>query len=556
MISNKEEVQVLAALMLEKGITDIVISPGSRNAPLINTFENIPAFRCFNIVDERSAAFFAMGLALKNNRPVAIACTSGSAMLNYAPAVAEAYYQKIPLLVLSADRPREWVDQAVGQTIRQENALANVVKHSFSLTGGMRDTTEKWYNTREINTALNALTDLENGPVHINLPFSEPLYNCEDIALPKVKSITINRTEPILDVVTQALLSKEWDASERKLILLGQAQPDDGLDSLIQDLSQDSSVVILSEKTSNSRCEGVLTDIDNMLFTDIDEALNPDLLITIGGQLVSKKVKAWLQNIDVPQHWHFSPAAEVLDTFMSLTRVITASPISVLGSLAITTTSGYASLWEKLNEQVNILHKTYLSQQAYSDLTVFDTIFKYLPEKSVLHLSNSTPVRYAQLFPMQTAVYQSNRGTSGIDGVVSTAAGYAHDDDRLNVLVVGDLSFFYDSNALWNQHYPSNFKVILINNGGGGIFKFIEGPNKQENTAKHFIAEHNTQAEAWVRQFGIDYSRVDNLEDLEKELSTFFEKQDTPAFIEVDTSMVDNGDILRGYFSFLKNNIN
>lgn len=555
MLSTKEEVRVLASLMLEKGITDVVISPGSRNAPLINTFDSHPAFRCFNVVDERSAAFFAMGLALKNNRPVAVCCTSGSALLNYAPAAAEALYQKIPLLILSADRPKEWVDQGDGQTIRQENALANVVKKSISLTGGMRDETEQWHNTRLLNEGLNALVYPESGPVHINLPFAEPLYDLVDEALPKVKNVSVLGTKSILSDDELGRLKEQWTSSTRTMILVGQMQPNDALQKLLNTLSVQANVVVLTEKTSNICGDRILSSIDNLLSVSEDEDLAPDLLITLGRQIVSKKIKTCLRSNKPQAHWHFSPSAEVQDTFMSLTELLVAHPEDVLSQMIglCCEDSSYAKQWLAFANNSDESNLQYLNSQTYCDFTVLGSLFQTLPDGVTLHLSNSTPVRYAQLFPMRNIVYQSNRGTSGIDGVISTAGGYAHDDTALNILVVGDLSFFYDSNAMWNKHFPSNLKIILINNEGGGIFRFIPGPSSMEAAEEHFVAEHQTKAEGLVKGFGLDYLSASSQAEFEAQLAVIL-KSDSASVLEVFTPAEKNAAVLRDYFTFLKRN--
>ncbi len=554
MISNKKDVQALAALMIEKGITDVVISPGSRNAPLINTFAALPAFRCFNVVDERSAAFFAMGLALRLARPVALACTSGSAVLNYAPAVAEAFYQKIPLIILSADRPREWIDQGEGQSIRQEEVLKNIVKKSVSLSGGMRDDDEVWYNVRLINEALNAASDVENAPVHINLPFTEPLYAAAKGDLPQVKNITINRGKAQLDEAAFKTLKREWQQADKKMILVGQMQPDEHLEALLNKMSQNDSLVILAEKTSNLKGDKILTSIDNLLFACDDEDLQPDLLITLGGQLVSKKVKAFLRRHKAFKHWHFSASAEVRDTFRALSRLISVSPLEVLSALPLAQNGTYAKPWHTLDRQTAKRHKHFLKTCDFCDFSVFNAVMKHLPENSVLHLANSTPVRYAQLFPMKRLVYQSNRGVSGIDGVVSTAAGYAHDDERLNVLLVGDLSFFYDSNALWNKHFPKNLKIILINNEGGGIFRFMEGPSQMPSLEEHFAAVHQTRAQGLAESYGLTYGYAADFDSLERGVQQLLTSPKA-SVLEVSTPPEKNAKVLRAYIDFLKNSI-
>lgn len=556
MISNKKEVQILAALMLEKGITDVVISPGSRNAPLINTFDGLEEFTCYNVVDERSAAFFAMGIALRKQKPVAVACTSGSAMLNYAPAAAEALYQKIPLLILSADRPRAWVDQGDGQTIRQENALQNVVKKSISLTGAMRDETEEWYNTRLLNEGLNALTHQDCGPVHLNFPFAEPLYGMVDAPLAKAKSINLLGCETKLTDSEMHVLKDQWCDCDKKMILVGQMQPDTALDEVLYQLSTEENIIVLTEKTSNVKGPYIHSAIDNVLFACDAPELAPDLLITIGGQLVSKKVKAFLRNNKPKCHWHFSSSFELQDTFMSLTKVIAVDAKTVLGSMCFSPTGGldYAEKWSKLDEQTRQLNMRYAKQLDFCDFTVFDHVLQKIPSGATLHLSNSTPVRYAQLFPMKEVVYQCNRGTSGIDGVISTAAGYARVDDGLNILLIGDLSFFYDSNALWNHHYPDNLKIVLINNSGGGIFRFISGPSEVPASEQHFVAQHRTTAEGLVMNFGLKYSSASDQVSFDKQFVAMLER-DNAEVLEVFTPAKENALVLREYFKFLKENI-
>ena len=556
MISTKQEVQILAALMLQKGITHVVISPGSRNAPLINTFDGLAEFTCYNVVDERSAAFFAMGLALKLKQPVAVACTSGSAILNYASAAAEAFYQKIPLLILSADRPREWIDQGDGQTIRQENALLNVVKKSISLTGGMRDETEIWHNTRLINEGLNALVQPEAGSVHINLPFAEPLYGLTDNILPKVKNISLLGKEISLSEEEIKHLKTQWNEANRKIILVGQMQADAELNQLLCKFSEEKDVVVLSEKTSNIQGEYIIDSIDNVIFHNNDEALSPDLLVTLGGQIVSKKVKAFLRQNKAKNHWHFSPSMDAQDTFMSLTEVIAADATNVLKQMPLSqnTSSDFATKWQSLNAKMAELNLKYAESLDFCDFKVYESIIKALPEGSTLHLSNSTPARYIQLFPMKNVVYQCNRGTSGIDGVMSTASGYALADDGLNLLIIGDLTFFYDSNALWNRHFPSNLKIVLINNGGGDIFRFIPGSSDVPASEKHFAARHSTKAKGLVENFGINYFQASDLNDFEMQLKELL-SSDKSGVLEVFTPNEINTQILRDYFKYLNDNI-
>ena len=559
MISTKKNVQYLASALLNKGISDIIISPGSRNAPLINTFTALDAFRCLNIVDERCAAFFAMGMALRLNRPVAIACTSGSAVLNYAPAIVEAFYQKVPLLVLTADRPPEWIDQGDGQTIRQENIYANYIKSSFNLPARIETEEEAWFAARLLNQALNSLLFPEPGPVQINLPFPEPLYDLTEKSLPEIKPIILHEADPALTEDTVEHLLQIWNCHPRKMILAGQAAPNPALNTILNNLAADSAVAVLTETLANLSGDSFNGCIDNAL-TAIreEEAYRPDLLITVGGQIISKKIKAFLRKYKPAVHWHFSLSGEHMDTFMSLTDVIPALPHVLLGklrNLMATDASDFGDRWRALERITRERNGTFLHNCPFSDLKVFNQIRHQIPADSVLHLANSTPVRYAQLFHYaKPPIFMSNRGTSGIDGVVSTAAGYASNaPDQINTVIAGDLAFLYDSNALWIKHLPANLRIIVINNGGGGIFRFIDGAPSMPELETHFEARHQIEATGLARAFGIDHYTARNEEELTAGLDRLYRSDGQGAqMLEIFTPTELNAVILKQYFNHLK----
>ena len=558
MISAKKNAQYLAEVLLERGVTDIVFSPGSRNAPLINTFTGIEGFRCLNIVDERCAAFFALGMALNLRRPVAIACTSGSAVLNYAPAIVEAYYRKAPLLVLTADRPAEWIDQGDGQTIRQENVYANYIKSSFNLSDRIESEEDAWFAARLINQALNSLLYPEAGPVHINIPFPEPLYDLVDEKLPGVKTITLHETMKNLSEGEIRTLADVWNGSSRTMILAGQMFPDTELNTILNDLATDPSVAVLTETISNLSGECFNSCIDNALSAiTAEDTYRPDLLITIGGQVVSKKIKTFLRKKRPARHWHISPGGEHMDTFMSLTDIIPAEPALFFNSLRKYVTPGksdYGQRWRTLDGRTQERQAAYLNHCPYSDLKAFSLILRMLPKDSLVHLSNSTPVRYAQLFQYQHPLhFMSNRGTSGIDGVVSTAAGYAACSDKINTIITGDLAFFYDSNALWIKHLTSNLRIIVINNQGGGIFRFIDGAPSMPELENHFEARHAMGVENMVKAFGLECFVATKEDELKDGLHWLYASDfERPAVLEVRTPAVVNAEILKQYFNYLK----
>ncbi len=558
MISQKRSAQYLAATLLKKGVMDIVFSPGSRNAPLINTFTAAAGFRCLNIVDERSAAFFAMGMAMHLGRPVAVACTSGSAVLNYAPAIVEAYYQKIPLLVLTADRPAAWIDQGDGQTIRQENVYANFIKAAYNLPGRIETDEEAWFVVRQINEACHRLLDPEPGPVQINIPFSEPLYELVEGSLPEIKNIEVHQAakRPLDDGIQKC--ADLWNSCSRIMILAGQLSPNPKLNATLESLTDNPSLVVLSETLSNLSGRRFNSCIDNALSAmEKEEPYAPDLLITLGGQIVSKRIKTFLRKYRPAAHWHFSLSSEHTDTFMSLTDVFPVDPVSFFASLKPYLTPGksdYGEKWRQLDHMTQARQMVYLEQCPYSDLKAFALILGMLPIDSCLHLSNSTPVRYAQLFKYPVSLTcMSNRGTSGIDGVVSTAAGFAFTSPKINTVITGDLAFFYDSNALWIRHATPNLRIIVINNQGGGIFRIIDGPSSMPALKSHFEARHAMSAEPVARAFGLDCFVAQTEEELKQGLTWLYQSTfQKPAVLEVKTPADVNAGILTQYFHDLK----
>lgn len=557
MTSAKKNISLLADIFVKHGLTNIVISPGSRNAPIILSFANRSDINAFSIVDERSAAFFALGLALNSKKTTAIACTSGSAALNYSSAISEAYYQKIPLLIITADRPEKLIDVGDGQTIRQKDIFSNFIKESYQLP--LNINSEKEYRDTEeiINEAINNCIFPQPGPVHINIPFDEPIY--ETIEKPisgrliqfENKPATISRSG-LHKIITSC-------SNGKVMIIAGQSAINDRVNSILMKISQHQNTIVLTETTSNINGFACIDTIDNVISTvDKNEAelFKPDIIISFGGQVVSKMIKKFLRENKPKYHWHISPSGDIMDTYFSLTDTIKSDEYEFLKSLfekLESVSSNYFQLWHNRKNEVDKKKETFLSNAEYSDLKVFDTILKNIPKNSVLHLGNSTPVRYSQLFGcMETIVYNSNRGVSGIDGHISTASGYAYASDKLNVLITGDLGFFYDSNGLMNKYLKSNLKIIVINNSGGGIFRFIQGPDETQHLEKFFEAKHNWSAEYICKAFDVEYLKSETIEYLDNILPDFLLNRNGPALLEIFTPSEQNGIILREYFEFLR----
>ncbi len=554
-VSDKSVVQLLVQQCIKMGIKEVVISPGSRNAPLIISFSAVESIKCYTIVDERSAGFFALGLAQQLNRPIALVCTSGTAVLNYAPAIAEAFYQELPLVVITADRPKEWLGQADGQTINQTNVFGNFIKYSTDLPVKLAHDDDAWYANRCISEALNKSMLPVPGPVHINVPLREPLYGRTASEHRPIK--VIREMSPAKSLMPEQIkeLADKWNKAESVMVIAGVNPPDEALSQVLRHIGKLSNTVVLTETTTNQQSEDFITCIDRHMFSiDEDEAalFKPTLLISFGGQIVSKKIKAFLRQNQPKEHWHISPADKIIDTFQRLTLTIKMKPSNFFTQIASNLkveTGRFKDVWQRRSLQNQELHHQYVNDVVWSDLKALNYVFTNLPQESILHLANSTPVRYAQLFQDEIKVSTyANRGTSGIDGTVSTAVGAASVSEKQTVLVTGDLSFMYDSNGLWNSYLKKDFKIIIMNNGGGGIFRFLPGPSDSPELEQFFEVKQSYTAEHQAKTFGLGYFKATKLDELQEVYTSFIEDYSQPAILEIFTPGEVNGKILRNYF--------
>ncbi len=552
--SSKILSQTITKLCLDNGIDHIVISPGSRNAALTIGFTGTTSFTNFSIVDERCAAFFALGLAQQLQRPVALVCTSGSALLNYYPAIAEAYYSDIPLVVLSADRPAHLLEIGDGQTIKQENVFANHILYSGACTEG--EEFQK-YNEDQIHTALSIAIS-QSGPVHLNLPFSEPLYDIVTTpsVFPENHPTVVTKHTDNQELISE--IASHWNSSSKKMILTGVLPPNSLEANIISQLAEDSSLVVLTETTSNVHHPNFFPAIDQLIAPlEISDfrALQPEVLITFGGMVVSKKIKKFLRDYPPKVHYHID-AKKAFDTYFCLTKHVRCSPnhfFKEFLSLTQKTISTYQQDWLRVKNQRLQKHELYLKEIPFSDFLVFSQLFKALPNNIQLQLSNSSTIRYGQLFEMNPshAIF-CNRGTSGIDGSTSTAIGAAHVCKTPTVFITGDLSFFYDSNALWNQYITSNFKIIIINNSGGGIFRILPDAKQVPSFDTFFETKHQLTASQLSDMHGFDYQSANDMSSLKAQLAVFFENSNSPKVLEIFTPSHINDSVLLSYFDYIK----
>ena len=543
--------QSIIEICLAKGITTIIISPGSRNAPLTIGFVNNPAFKCYSIADERCAAFFGLGIAQQTKQAVALVCTSGSALLNYYPAFAEAFYSQIPFIVISADRPQSKIDIGDGQTIRQENVFEN---HSI-YNANLQESVSK-ENDVEINRAIDTALH-KKGPVHINAPFEEPLY--ETISELSIDALVNNFANfipvPAIDDLSE--YAEIWNNSTRKMVLVGVNEPNAISDTTLKNLADDESVVVMTETTSNLHHPTFINNIDAIITpftTDDFENYRPEILVTFGGMIVSKRIKAFLRKYKPKHHWHID-TLRAYDTFAALTKHFELNPNSFFEAflpLTIAVKSDYFVKIDEIKKLREVKHEIYLDKIPFSDFVVFEKVIKSLPSNSQLQISNSSAIRYAQLIDIYPSIeVYCNRGTSGIDGSTSTAIGAAVANAKPTVFITGDISFLYDSNALWNKYTPKNFKIILVNNGGGGIFRILPGHEETTVFNTFFETSHCLTAEHLAKMYGLEYSIANDEATLKKSLNTLYAQDQKPCILEIFTPTLINEKILLDYFKAL-----
>ena len=559
----------LVALLQAHGVRDVVLCPGSRNAPLVHALSHqLAGATCHSIIDERSAGFYALGLALATHRAVVVCCTSGTAVANLHPAVAEAYYQGVPLVVLSADRPERWIGQWAGQTLPQPGLFGSLVRKAVQLPEPHTDE-ERWYCNRLINEALLAALAPLPGPVQINVPISDPGVSllqptpAEHDPKPSDRrpvgmqpgrcirqhfpySVDAQAVEPLLGRLA---------TFERKMILVGQetwsAATSTG-ETFPQSLQEQ--FLCIGESLSNSPVS--ICSLDALL-ASLSEAdrrtLQPDLLITLGGHIVSNKMKQYLRTYPPRETWHLSPDPTVVDLFCSLTEQIIAPVEPFLETLAQGlaghASSPYALHWR---ERIDRLPSP---TPRYSSLAVVGSLLSHLPEEPcVLHLANSSSVRYAELFRKSRRLLTlCNRGTSGIEGSLSTALGFARQRaEERHFIVIGDLSFFYDLNALGLPEVGSNVRVLLLNNQRGSIFQSLPTLEMDRLSQRYITAEHQLRAQGWAESCGWEYLSVREASKLEETMAYFVGPAERPRLLEAFVSSEDEIAELQTYFKQLQ----
>ncbi len=550
-MSNKPETEevyrvmgLLAEITRLHGVRNAILCPGSRSAPIALSFMRNKGIKTYTLTDERSAAYTALGIARQLQEPVVLVCTSGTAALNFAPAAAEAFFSEIPLIVFTADRPPEWIAQADNQSIYQQSIYGKNIKAAAGLPVSYSTKDDKWYAQRLVNEMIVMACTPPFGPVHINIPLREPLY-LENEVETKEKPIFIERETSVINSNSNSFqnIVEKANQFEKILVVAGNHSPDKELTETLSKLTEEKKIVLIADIASNQLFTKRAIRFGDTIAKDALSAKNeefvPDLVISFGGPLVSKSGKDLLRQPPVKAHWHITEAMQAPDTFQKLSKVIPANPASFFKALAAVpkrTSDTFAAHWNNAEELALQKAKNNFSGSAFSEIKAVYHILQHLPENSNLHLGNSLPVRHvtsSPLFNKKVNIY-SNRGTSGIDGTVSAAAGHSMVSDEMHTLICGDLAFMYDNNGLWNNNLKDNLKIIILNNHGGQIFRSLPGAAKQKEIDDYFVTHQPLKFEHTALQHGCHYMHCDNETDLLACLDKLYANKGRPVVLEIE----------------------
>ena len=548
---------ILTDLLIAHGVRHAVISPGSRNTPLIIALSRREEITCHVVIDERSAAFIALGMGVQSGAPIALVCTSGTAMLNYAPAVAEAFYRHIPLVVISADRPEEWIDQDDSQTLWQQDALAPYVKRSCDISARIDFPNGPWWTDRMINDTLLEALNGRRAPVHINVRLDAPLNTQTEYHKGSARVIEMVSPRASLPVSDIRAMAMPLASPTRLLIIAGFHAPDEKLNRALIRLAALPNVVVMTESISNLHSPSFISRIDSTLCRlseDEKRAMRPDTVITIGGAIVSRHIKEWLRSLPDLEHWHIGISHTTIDCFKHLTKRVEIDETIFMTQLAAAmqphrAQCEYACQWHEAALRAKDIHDTYVCNAPWSDLKALSYVFAQIPRSCNLHLSNGTAIRYAQLMECGH-VHRSecNRGVSGIDGCTSTALGASALYNGVTVLISGDMSFQYDISALSSRLMTPRFKMIVMCNGGGGIFRFIGATSALPETEQFFAVGTNLPLRQLCDGYGIEYYEASDEASLKSSFGKFITEHERPALLAIHTPPQVSAEVLKGYF--------
>lgn len=569
MYCNKENINILTSLLLEYGVSDAIVCPGSRNAPIVHNLSQCSQIRCHPVTDERSAGFYALGLAEATGRPTVVCVTSGTALLNLAPAVAEACYQHVPVIVISADRPQQWIGQLDGQTLPQADALGRFVRHAVTLPEPHNDE-ERWHCRRLVNEAMHLSSYRQPAPVHINVPISEPLFTFDTERLPEVRRFRVMEKVNIL--CRQSEIFERFFHADRPMIVIGQTAAGTLTPATIMSLAKH--YTVLTEPLSNTSYATVHFDeaVRTLaMHPGMAEDYTPDYIIYVGDTLVSKPTRRWLRASKAPSCLVTPDASDIHDPIMTLEDIVEC-PTDDIDLLLSSFCDIYDSpdgndddlsevmahegirkafhgRWQQLLERCARRAAEY--EPRYSQMAAvkyFEEQLDDLDTDICVHYANSTAIRLACIYAGHYV--WCNRGVNGIEGSLSTSAGFSIGTGAMTVCVIGDLSFFYDQNALWSANLRGNLRIMLLNNGGGGIFRQLKGLELSPAADTFVGAAHETTAQGICTQNDIGYLSARDMNEMQIGIVTLLTREtERPMLLEVFTDKDGDMKVLDKYFA-------
>lgn len=537
MYSNDKMVLQLLALLKQNNISRIVVSPGSRDFALIHSFEADSFFKLYSVVDERSAAFFALGLIQQTGEICAVCCSSGTACMNYGSAIVEAYYQKLPLLVLSADRLPQYLNQLEDQMYDQLDTFKNCTKYAGQLTPINSDFDE-WYCNRIINEAIIELTHHGKGPVHLNIPFlGHGSFSTRE--LPNARRIELHNNGYITKEDWCALANRLKD--KKVMIIWGQSVPyTEELDKAVDSFVATTSAIILTDAMANCHSKHAIRNtpcVIHALGAETNTCLRPDVVISIGGNYIfNQTIKPHLDKINF-EHWLVCEDGKVRDSYRKLKHIFEmpeAFFFETISSIAKFHNSlEFSSAWKKQSAACP------QPNTDFNEMYAIGQLMQKLPDNCDLQIANSFSSRMAHYYEYPSSIrVNCNRGVNGIDGSMSTAVGFSADNNRPTFLVIGDLSFFYDMNSLWIRHIGNKMRILLINNGGGALLYRAVNSSLRDSVGPHVAAFHDASAKGWVESRGFIYVSASNKEEYSNVLATLLDENiDKPIVAEIFTTI-------------------
>jgi len=546
-----QHITELGLLLERAGLHHVVIAPGSRNAPLIQLFTSGASFICHSIVDERSAGYVALGMARVLGETVGVVTTSGTAVMNLGPAIAEAFYQHLPLVIFTADRPSEPIRQFNNQIIDQQAPFYNHTKGFFEMPLEPREDPELERIMEAVDELINESMVFPRGPVHVNVPLAEPLYEHLPGPFPgretdtpffqPERTMPVSADEPEPEGAGTFAHPVFMEPGKKLMILAGMGMYDPEVRRALEGIVSRRPCVVIAENIANLPSEWAIATPELVLAGATESELKqllPDRVIALGGQVVSKRLKNFLQ-VDPGLECNF-PEGDPAGFLTRLAHGLEKDPTLTGNSFLVS--------WKTLEKRQMHAAKNAISGASFSNLTAISEILHRVPGGWVVHLGNSSTVRYSQLVPVrEDLTYFSNRGTSGIDGSLSSAVGAAMVSGDQHLLLIGDLSFVYDSNGLWNQDFPKNLRIMVLNDGGGGIFRLLEGPDRMDFFETFSVTHHPVSLELLSQAFGRSFLRVSDMEGLQHVLQQMKQTGAAPAVVEVDTTGCENSRIFKSF---------